>query len=377
MKKALYFLIILILIQSFSFAKKERKKRTKKSKSSVVKLKDNYTFEDIEKLQDSYNTGDEKSLKTLIAIYADKNQSSPIRIGALEIISSSKDPELKIVLEKSISESEFVQSDIMKQSVYALIKMQDKASTDAFISGLSSSESKIMDLRASIIDAIGENNSEDKILTLLELYEISLSNHQRMNELLTLTLGEIEDDRSIPILMDIARNNNIDAQVRSRAVEILSRKDAPELVDFFVELIGSPSTNDTMQEFIHNSMGLENKDRMVMALLESYQAGKTRYHAVLYSIMGSLEDYQNPEVKPLFIEVAKTDGYPRLLRIKAIQSLAHFNDEKVLDELIPILSESNNYEYYYEINNLANNLNANESYINEIRKYGLNAMKTN
>ena len=129
-----------------------------------------------------------------------------------------------------------------------------------------------------------------------------------------------------------------------------------------------------MQDFIHNTMGLKNKDRMVMALLESYQTGKTRYHAVLYSIMESLKDYQNPEVKPVFIEVAKTEGYPRLLRVKAIQSLAYFNDVTVLDEIIPLLKESNNYEFYYEIYNLANDLNADKIYVEQIRKHGLEAM---
>ena len=61
---------------------------------------------------------------------------------------------------------------------------------------------QIMDLRAEIIESIGENNTEDKVITLLELYEISLKNHQRMNELLTLSLGELEDDRAIPLLME-------------------------------------------------------------------------------------------------------------------------------------------------------------------------------
>ena len=91
-------------------------------------------------------------------------------------------------------------------------------------------------------------------------------------------------------------------------------------------------------------------------------------------IMNSLEDYQNPEVKPLFVEVAKTEGYPRLLRIKAIQSLENFNDVTVLDDIIPILKVPNNYEFYYEINNLAINLNANDKYLNEIRRLGLEAM---
>ena len=172
-----------------------------------------------------------------------------------------------------------------------------------------------------------------------------------MNELLTITLGNLDDDRAMPMLMDIARNEDIDANVRKRAIEILSRKNAPELVDFFVELIGSPNTNDSMMDFIHNSMGLKQRDRMDLALLESYQAGKNRYHNVLYNIMDGLKDFDNPQMKPLFIEVATTEGYPRLLRIKAIQSLASFNDQKVLNQLIPLLDDPQNYmSYYYEIN---------------------------
>jgi len=262
----------------------------------------------------------------------------------------------------------------MNKVIVSSIKMSDKTSTEALVKGLATSEDKIMDLRTAIVDAIGENNTEDKILTLLDLYEVSLSNHQRMNELLTLTLGELDDDRAIPILMDIANNDEIDAKVRNRAIEILSRKDAPELVDFFVSMLGSPNSNDAMLDFVSNTMKLEDQDRMVMALLESYQAGKTRYHAILYSIMDSLEDYKNPQMKPLFVEVAKTEGYPRLLRIKAIQSLSNFGDEKVLDNLIPMLYEPGNYQFYYEINNLAQEIDANDAYLNQIREAGLKAM---
>ena len=90
--------------------------------------------------------------------------------------------------------------------------------------------------------------------------------------------------------------------------------------------------------------------------------------------MESLKDYQNPQIKPVFIEIAKTEGYPRLLRIKAIQSLAYFNDVKVLDDLIPMLNEPQNHDYYYEINNLAKELDANELYLNNIRNASFNAM---
>ena len=377
MKKVLYIFFIMTLITSLTFAKKDRKKRGKKSKKSIIQLRDSYTFEDIEKLKDSYLQDSEKALEKLISIYEDSNQSLAIRTAALDIITDSQDPTFKLALKKIISEANFVYNDLMKKSLYALVKMEDGSSASSIVEGLKKSEEKIMDLRTVMVDAVGENNTEDKVITLLELYEISLSNHQRMNELLTITLGNLDDDRAMPMLMDIARNEDIDAKVRNRAIEILSRKNAPELVDFFVELIGSPNTNDAMMDFVHNSMGLKQRDRMVMALLESYQTGKTRYHAVLYSIMDGLEDFDNPQMKPLFIEVAKTDGYPRLLRIKAIQSLASFNDQNVLDELVPLLDDPQNYSYYYEINNLAEKINADKKYFDEIRGAGFKAMNGN
>lgn len=375
MKKTLHIFIILSLIISISFAKKDRSKKNKKSKKSIIQLVDSFTFEDIEKLKDSFNTGNEKSLNKLISIYQDSNQSIAIRLAALEAIENSEDINLKIALEEVIQNADFVLNDLMKKSLYTLIKMDDESSSKAIIQGLQKSEDKIIDLRTIMVDAVGENNTEDKIITLLELYEVSASNHQRMNELLTISLGDLDDARAMPILMDIARDNNLKMSTRNRAIEILSRKNSPELVDFFVEILGDPNSNDTMQEFINSSMELENRDRMVMALLESYQIGKTRYHAILYSIIEGLEDYDNPQMKPLFIEVAQTEGFPKGLRIKAIQSLANFNDETVLNELITMLEHNDNYQFYYEIYTLAEKLNANQNYINKIRQAGFNAMK--
>ena len=80
-------------------------------------------------------------------------------------------------------------------------------------------------------------------------------------------------------------------------------------------------------------------------------------------------------MKPLFLDVAQTEGFPKGLRIKAIQSLANFNDETVLNELIAMLEYNDNYQFYYEIYTLAEKLNANQNYINKIRQAGFNAMK--
>ena len=90
MKRVLYLFTIIILIISFSFAKKDRKEKTKRSKKSSIEFLDKYTLEEIEKLKDSFYAGDEKAEEILINIYGDSKQSLPIRIAALDALSESK-----------------------------------------------------------------------------------------------------------------------------------------------------------------------------------------------------------------------------------------------------------------------------------------------
>ena len=366
MKKTLYLFLTLIFISSLCFPKRKS--------DSIVLVKNPYTIEDINKLNISFQSGKGQSLETLIAISKDKNQILNVRIAALDVLSSSKDPMLKTALNEIISEAEFVEFEIMSKTINMLISFEDLESSESFIQALKNSENQIMNFRETLVEAIGKNNSEDKVLALVDLYDISLSNHQRMNELLTITLGNIDDDRGIPILMSIAQNEQIDLRIRNRAIEILSRKNAPELVDFFIKMLGTPGSNDQMLNFINNSMGIVEKDRLMLALLESYQIGKNRYYAVLHSIMESLENYSSPDIKPVFIEVAKNDGYPRVLRIKAINSLSNFNDKEVLNELIPMLEDKNNYDLYYEIMNLAKALNAENEFHDKFNSSSLKAM---
>ena len=366
MKKNLYLFSVLLIIVSLCYPKE--------NDNSIILIKDPYTIEDINKLNKSFQSGKDQALETLIAISKDKNQILNVRIAALEILSKSDHPMLKTALNEIISKPEFIEFEILSKTIEILLSFEDLESSDSFIQALKNSENQIMNLRETLVEAIGENNHEDKVLALVDLYDISLSNHQRMNELLTVTLGNINDDRAIPILMNIAQNDQIDLRIRNRAIEILSRKNAPELVDFFINMLGTPGSNDQMLNFINNSMGIVEKDRLMLALLESYQVGKNRYYAVLHSIMESLENYSSPDIKPVFIEVAKNDGYPRVLRIKAINSLANFEDKKVLTELMPMLEDKNNYDLYYEIMNLAKSLDAEKDFHNHFNSSGLKAM---
>ena len=78
---------------------------------------------------------------------------------------------------------------MMIKSIELLAKYGDSESINALTSALKKSESKIMDLREVIVNAIGENGTDDQIITLLELYEISRINHQKNSQLLSIALG--------------------------------------------------------------------------------------------------------------------------------------------------------------------------------------------
>tara|TARA_X000001036_G_scaffold180419_1_gene170765 strand:- start:3271 stop:4407 length:1137 start_codon:yes stop_codon:yes gene_type:complete len=335
-----------------------------------------YTLEDIEKHRTLYTQkGKRKSLTTLVDIYLDKNQPHESRLQALRVISDINDPIVIDALQSSIGTASLIDLEIMIESVETLVSFHQNNSVDSLVMGLANTEKKVMEIRESIINAIGENGTNDEIYTLLELYEVSRSNHARMNKLLTLTLGGMDDDRVIPFLMQIANDEETEIHIRNRAVDILARKESPELVDFFIEMLGDPVTRDKVNEYAMNVLGEFNDERMVFALLEAYQTGKHQYYAMLNTLMKSLGEYKNPAIKPVFIEIAKTDGFPRSLRIKAIRGLAEFDDPASADEVVEILSYPSNYIYYNEIVTLLKELGVYENYKPELRENAFNAMK--
>jgi HEAT repeat protein len=239
---------------------------------------------------------------------------------------------------------------------------------------LKKSESKIMDLRELIIKAIGQNGSEDQIITLLDLYEISRMNHQRNSELLALTLGDMGDDRAIPILMEIAKNKEHSLKTRKLAVDILGKKQSVELVDYFIELLGDPESRQSMNDFALEVMGDLDNQKMILALLESYQIGKQQYYSMLIKLMDVMSEENNIALKPVITEVALTEHLPYHIRIKAMKSLVNFGDPDVIDNIIPLLEDSKNYIFYEQIVEMILDLDAMPNYESKLREVSFKAM---
>jgi len=335
-----------------------------------------YALEDVEKQRLQSNLGDQKSLQLLSEIYKDKTQSAEVRLAALRALSDSRDPKVIRDIQGSVGSSSLIELDLMKEAIKIVINFQDVSSTDSLISALNTTESKTTEIRNEILNAIGADASKNEIELILKLYDVSKRSNVKMNKLLTSTLGKIEDEKVIPILMDIAKNKNLPLTVRSQAVDVLSKKNAPELVDFFIEMLGDPASRDKINEFALDVMGDMPEERMLMALLEAYQVGRHKYYALLNSIISSMDNFDNPEIKSLYVEIAQTDNFPGNIRLKAFKGLTKYSDPDAIKDLIQLLNNPSNYIYYNEIIKILKKQGVYDRYQQELRHAAYTAMKT-
>jgi len=332
------------------------------------------TMEDVNIQRELLADGKRAPITLLINAYNNSNLNYDVRMGSLEALAESKDPLVIEAIQKSIRNAKLIDLDMMIKSIELLAKYGDAESISALTSALKKSESKIMHLREVIVNAIGENGSDDHIITLLELYEISRINHQKNSQLLAIALGQMGDDRAIPVLMEIAENKEHDLITRKLAVDILAKKEATELVDYFIELLGDPHTRQSMNDFALEVMGDLDNQQMILALLESYQIGKQQYYSMLIKLMDIMSEQNNIQLKPVIIEVALTEHLPYHIRIKAIKSLTNFGDPSVIDKVIVLLNESKNYIFYEHIVDLILSMDVMPDYEPQLRAASFKAM---
>ena len=334
-----------------------------------------YALEDVEKQRLKSKNGDEKALQLLTEMYKDNNQSYEVRLAAMRALSESRDPKVIHDIQGTVRSASLIELDLMKEAIKILISFQDISSTDSLIAALNATEAKTNEVRTDILSAIGQIGTKDEVILLIKLYEVSKRSNAQMNNLLTTTLGKIGDDKVIPILMEIAKNKNLPVNVRSRAVDVLSKKQAPELVDFFVEMLGDPVSRDKVNEFAFDVMGEMPEERMLMALLEAYQVGRHKYYSLLNTIINSLDNFDNPEIKSLYLEIAQTKDFPSNIRLKAFRGLTRFSDPEVVDGIVVLLNDPANYIYYNEIVRMLHEFGVYDNYQDKLRMAAFKAMK--
>ena len=337
-------------------------------------LKRSHDEVDIEKLRLQYQDGKMNALLQIIEIYEDPEQALSVRVAAARAMGESRHPKAVDALARNIREAELLNLDMVYTSIEELSRIPSHASARALTQALTTTDAKLTLLRNKLIEGLETIGSEDYVQTLIDLYQASRENHLRMEQTLTKVLGQLGDDKAIPVLIDIATNPEVSLTTRSTAIEILAQKESPEVVQLFAEMLGDPATNLQVRDFALQAMGEIKEERLVMALLETYILGKEEYYSLLNTLLKTLGEFDDPAIRPTMMEIVLSDEFPLSFRRQAIANLANFKDPSVLDRVIPLLEDPANYGLYDEIASLTETLQPGPTGKERLRRAALRAM---
>jgi len=352
-----------------------------------------YSLEDVEDQRIEVNTGDKKAIDVLINIYQDENQSLEVRLAAIRALSESNEPRVISSIQNSIATTELVNFDLIKESIKVLSKLQQSDSKESFKNSLSSLSNKYNDLDSTIRLAIidNEDNITKKIKYLNRQYIQAKRTYAEINGMISTELGRIDTTQKvIPILIDIAQDKKLPLNVRRSAIEILSKRNSVELIDFFTELIDE---NKIQWEDLSESISNEklHQGKIALYLLEANSIAKNYEHALLNSIITGLNNYSESDsikipLTKVYKNIVLNDNLPSHIRKKGFRGLVKFSEEKLIlnksDEhmiyvksLLDLLGDSKNYVYYTEIIDLLKKYDVYELYKNELREVAFQANK--
>lgn len=334
------------------------------------------TYELIDKLRNSYSEGRLQALEEMIAIYNDSSQPFDVRIQAGRALATTQHPNALNALATTVGEAAALDMTFMVASIELLAEFKDDPrAADAMVQAMNQVEEKTNTLQMVLIQSLNKVRTKDQVLVLLDLYEVSHNNFNRTEKLLTETLGALGTDEVVPILLSISRDPDVNLGIRNRAIEILGKKDSREVANAFAELLGDPTTNLEVREFALNTMAGVKEEKLILALLQTYQSGKNQYYNLLNTLLDALGEFTDPEVRKTVIEISLNKDYPLYLRQKAIDKLGVLEDPGIIASLLPLLADPAQYQLHGHIITAITNLGQLLKYEEEIRRYNFEAHK--
>jgi len=332
------------------------------------------TFELIDKLRIAYEDGRIQALEELISIYNDSSLPFEARIEAGKVLGDSQHPTALNAIAQTVSSGAALDITFMKESIKLLTKFRENPkAAEAMIQGMENIELKTNSLHMTLVRSLNKIRVEDQVLALLDLYEIAHANVERTDLLLAETLGAIGTEEVVPILVSIAKNPGLKIGVRNRAVEILGKKDPADVANAFAELLNDPATNLEVREFALKTMRGVKQENLILALLNTYNAGRNEYYSLLNTLLEALGNFDDPQVFKAIIQIGLTDDLPIDLRKKAIESLGGLNNPNVIPRFLPLLSDAKNYTLHGSIVQMVGRLGKQDLYHEEIRRLAFTA----
>ena len=304
----------------------------------------------VQTLKSAYRDGNIQALDELIEVYEDPDLHVKLRIAAGKTLAETQHPRALHAIAEMVATTTALDYTLLNESINMLgMFNENPKAAAALVRSMHKMEEKTNEIHISLVKNLNRVRTKDQILALLDLYEVAKSNMSRTERLLTETLGALGNHQVVPILTTIAKDPKINIGIRNKAVEILGKKNPNEVAIAFAELLGDPNTNLEVREFALNTMKGVKEENLVIALLNTYNMGKTQYYSLLNTMLAALGEFDDPEVKKAVIEIAHSKDYPIDIRKKAIDNLAAFNDPSVVNGLLPMLEDKENYIYYDNI----------------------------
>ena len=328
----------------------------------------------VQELKSAYRGGNIRALDELIEVYQDPDLHVKLRVAAGKTLAQTEHPRALHAISEMVATTTAVDYTLLNESISMLgMFSENPKAADALVRSMRTMEKRTNEVHIALVKSLNRVRTKDQILALLDLYEVAKSNMSRTERLLTETLGAIGSDQVVPVLTSVARDPKINIGIRNKAVEILGKKNPNDVAIAFAELLGDPNTNLEVREFALNTMKGVKEENLVLALLNTYNMGKTQYYSLLNTMLAALGEFDDPEVKKAVIEIAHSDDYPTDIRKKAIDNLAAFNDPSVVDGLLPMLENKKNYIYYDNIINMVYALGEEKKNAEAVRRMAFKA----
>ena len=343
-------------------------------KKSISDPDDPDFLNNIQKLKSAYKDGNFQALDELIDIYEDKDQHLNARIAAGKTLAESQHPTALNSIAKMVGTTTAVDYTLLNESINMLgMFNENPKAAESLVQAMHRLEDRTNKIHISLIKNLNRVRTKDQILALLDLYSVAKSNMSRTERLLAETLGALGNDQVIPILTMVAKDPKVNIGIRNKAVEILGKKNPNDVAIAFAELLGDPNTNLEVREFALNTMKGVREESLVLALLNTYNMGKSQYYSLLNTMLAALGEFDDPEVKKAVLEIAQSSDYPVDIRKKAIDNLGAYNDPTVIDKVLPILETRGNYIYYNNILDMIYILGEEKLYAEKVRRMAYRA----
>jgi len=328
----------------------------------------------VQELKSAYRGGNIRALDELIEVYQDPDLHAKLRVAAGKTLAQTQHPRALHAISEMVATTTALDYTLLNESISMLgMFSENPKAANALVKSMRTMEKRTNEVHIALVKSLNRVRTKDQILALLDLYEVAKSNMSRTERLLTETLGAIGSDQVVPILTSVARDPKINIGIRNKAVEILGKKNPRDVAIAFAELLGDPNTNLEVREFALNTMKGVKEENLVLALLNTYNMGKTQYYSLLNTMLAALGEFDDPEVKKAVIEIAHSNDYPTDIRKKAIDNLAAFNDPSVVDGLLPMLEDKENYIYYDNIINMVYALGEEKKNAESVRRMAFKA----